>query len=553
MSFACTCTWLLLAALLGGQPSADDAQLLVERGRDALKDHRFGEARQALELAVADQPEDPHLWHLLGSSLLGEAASLTVETQEQWDAAEAVYQRAEEALRKAIELNEGSPAWADLGRALLHMGRAGEAIASLYHAQSIGFDSVALRIDLADGLMLAREYAWDSFNAVEAEAKAEEARIVLEKASEGLSIQADVLRRLGDVALAQGDSTAALQYFRRAITIRPSDTDLHEAHLTAVENFKTFDVTIDFYKGLVEEPAIARWYSARAHRLKGNYAYQAEKEYVKAADEYFIAEAELFESSKIQDEYGDAVEAWIPYLRSYRGYALMREGKLPEAEAAFLGALDRDPENEHAKQGLKALMDEYWGQAGGERAPLTKFEELCAYAARVCVADPNDYESWNNYGFFARECRRYEESYMAYRRSMNLAPDNARILNDTALLLVYHLRRDLDKAEQWLREARDISEDELYSEEGPENRDAVEETYGDSMVNLLVLFHQQSRTDDAKDMLVVLEAELPDRFEIDMWKQRLFPESFLRNVESEEDEASVKETPPPVLKDDSNE
>ena len=86
-------------------------------------------------------------------------------------------------------------------------------------------------------------------------------------------------------------------------------------------------------------------------------------------------------------------------------------------------------------QRLSKFFGRRLGQIGGEGATKDDFNRIRAFAARLCVAVPEDADNWNNYGFFARESGRYEESYQAYRRSMSLAPDNARIINDTALIL----------------------------------------------------------------------------------------------------------------------
>jgi len=58
----------------------------------------------------------------------------------------------------------------------------------------------------------------------------------------------------------------------------------------------------------------------------------------------------------------------------------------------------------------------------------------------------NNHSLYNNYAFLCRETRRYEESYKAYEKALELNPTNPSYLNDAALILHYHLHRDLDKA-----------------------------------------------------------------------------------------------------------
>ena len=95
-----------------------------------------------------------------------------------------------------------------------------------------------------------------------------------------------------------------------------------------------------------------------------------------------------------------------------------------------------------------------------------------------------------------------ERSWEAYRAAAELAPDDVRIVNDTALVLVYYLGRDLDQAEQYLLRClvmgeRQVAEYEerLASEDlTPEERDDLEsslrdltEAWGDAYQNLGVL------------------------------------------------------------------
>lgn len=64
----------------------------------------------------------------------------------------------------------------------------------------------------------------------------------------------------------------------------------------------------------------------------------------------------------------------------------------------------------------------------------------------VATAQNNSSDDWNNYAFFCRETAKYEQSYEAYSRALELSPDDPGVLNDTALILQYHLLRDLDYA-----------------------------------------------------------------------------------------------------------
>jgi tetratricopeptide (TPR) repeat protein len=95
-----------------------------------------------------------------------------------------------------------------------------------------------------------------------------------------------------------------------------------------------------------------------------------------------------------------------------------------------------------------------------------------------------------------------ERSYVAYRDAAALAPSDVRIVNDTALILVYYLHRELDHAEQLLRSCVEMGKtqvDELQAKLAAEDLDAaqrdaldqslyeLENAWGDVFQNLGIL------------------------------------------------------------------
>jgi tetratricopeptide (TPR) repeat protein len=76
----------------------------------------------------------------------------------------------------------------------------------------------------------------------------------------------------------------------------------------------------------------------------------------------------------------------------------------------------------------------------------------------------------------------------AYLRAAELAPEDARVQNDTGLVFVHYLHTDLERAEAFLREAVRLGEAQL-AETDPEDEGftALTEAYGDAHENLGVL------------------------------------------------------------------
>jgi tetratricopeptide (TPR) repeat protein len=58
----------------------------------------------------------------------------------------------------------------------------------------------------------------------------------------------------------------------------------------------------------------------------------------------------------------------------------------------------------------------------------------------ACLQDTAD--AWNNWALLCRETRRFEDSLEGYRRALEKEPDSPQLLNDTAVILHYHVGTD---------------------------------------------------------------------------------------------------------------
>ncbi|MHC5210841.1 MAG: hypothetical protein ACYTG2_09000 [Planctomycetota bacterium] len=200
---------------------------------------------------------------------------------------------------------------------------------------------------------------------------------------------------------------------------------------------------------------------------------------------------------------------WLHYARAQQhldesGLEAARPS-LGHAEGDFSEAYAAIPEDEEARRGISLTGDLYY-----QGEDLDGIRDYFGRAAKRF----DDAEWWNNHAFFCRETERYEEAYAAYSRCIELAPDNARWVNDTGLILLYHLHRDLDYAEALFRRAwelgRAVTENPFATEE------AVEENflaYTDAMLNIGRLAFERGEFDDAAalmDELLALSPERPD-------------------------------------------
>jgi tetratricopeptide (TPR) repeat protein len=134
---------------------------------------------------------------------------------------------------------------------------------------------------------------------------------------------------------------------------------------------------------------------------------------------------------------------------------------------------------------------------GRHQSDLPKLEALMRAATE---AVPADADFANNHGLAARDLGNrleragdamgaqamYEASYESYRRAAAADPGNVRLRNDCALMLIYHLHRDLDQAVATLTAARDDGLQQLRDDPPatPQERQDLEEAVGDCIENL---------------------------------------------------------------------
>lgn len=103
---------------------------------------------------------------------------------------------------------------------------------------------------------------------------------------------------------------------------------------------------------------------------------------------------------------------------------------------------------------------------------------------KLLETEPERASIWNDYAFLCRETGLYEASYEAYERAVALDPENPRLLNDTALILQYHLRRDLGRARELYESAIAVAERLLDADDPATDRASVRLALTDARNNL---------------------------------------------------------------------
>ena len=131
----------------------------------------------------------------------------------------------------------------------------------------------------------------------------------------------------------------------------------------------------------------------------------------------------------------------------------------------------------------------------------------------LAVAAPETSRFWNNAGLFyrdtgdSRKIRRngdeaakqarsalYERALLCYEKALDLEPENANYLNDTAVVLHYNLKRDLERAGDLYQRSLEMAERELARDDlDQETERVLKIARRDSLGNLKKLKRELAR------------------------------------------------------------
>lgn len=87
----------------------------------------------------------------------------------------------------------------------------------------------------------------------------------------------------------------------------------------------------------------------------------------------------------------------------------------------------------------------------------------------------------------------WERSYRYYEKAVQLSPDDARIVNDCGLMLIYHLNRDFGRARELFERAIAVGQpqlDAMPADADRRERELLEEAIGDAWQNIAVLLRR---------------------------------------------------------------
>lgn len=350
-------------------------------------------------------------------------------------------------------------------------------------------------------------------------------------------------RGLANLFLWEGRSEEARELLLRALEIAPAEPGLHEMLAQVARSRGGSQEAAALYASWVEahpELSLGHWWLA-VETLEAALQRLAAGDH-EIEEELERARASFVRCRELAPEHDEVCRGYQAICRNGIGWSRYHRQDLEGARAAFL-AMEEELAGgltwqypgrlPSGLESLRLVVAAYMQRANDEEAPLSTRNRALERAAEIGVAlhryDPENADLANDCGFLNRDAgvalqqeaetvllraeklaegsaeeaalaraeaeallRRaraaMEESYGAYLRAAELSPQDARVQNDTGLILTYYLQRDLERAEHYLRLAIELGNARLAAGiSDPEQLAAVTEAVGDAHQNLGVL------------------------------------------------------------------
>ena len=494
---------LLLAASATQEEWSDEASALLDRGD-------IDAAILVLEARLEGAPDDARAWRLMGRALEalwrdgGESFLVVTDAASAWDRAVELEPFDVMTLFGAAEvrmvLGDYRTA-AELGLRALGTARVlgGEAPAGL-----VGL-VVRARMGVFQALATEDDQAWRA-ELASVWAATRGARTLLPADTELMHVEASFLDALGlpDLALAR---------LTESLRAAPGDSSLHRLLIDLLGTHELVERLPSIYSRFGAEGmnGTLAWYTGYVHRLVADQALR-ERRFADALPDYGTSIEWMSAAKVLEPSFSGGADSILIQARVSAAWCRLGQKDLDGAERALRAILEDSPELVDARDGLgRSAMDGVSSLAEtlSERNLFGRAAELSRAVARV---RPEDGLWWNNVGFFLREHGTqiengafpeiadpkaaaeavYRDSWQAYRRAAELSPEDARIVNDAALLQVYHVQDDLALAEEMLLRAVRVGEAQLaeLGESPPETeRFPLAQAVGDAYQNLGYLYY----------------------------------------------------------------
>ncbi len=331
------------------------------------------------------------------------------------------------------------------------------------------------------------------------------------------------------------NSNAVLTALEQGLREAPQETAVHDAFQAWMRETGQYEAMLGTYAQLVRSnptTTILRWHQGRALFARADKMRQ-DGNFQGGIAAYDKAAAAFGEYLAMVPAHADAARQWLALCELSACRCAVDMGDLATAEQRMFAAADASPVATTYADGAPQLVDSFGGHFTG-----------AAFAIHAACAESGDEALAKALGFNERVLRRFpdrwgflynnaalaardlgvqksqqgdaaaakdlwERSYGYYEKAVELSPDDARIVNDCGLMLIYHLDRDLDRARALFERAIALGKSqlaELPAGADPRERERAEEAVGDAYQNIAVLLKEQLRKPFADYQQYCLEA-----------------------------------------------
>ncbi|MBL8727837.1 MAG: hypothetical protein JNM25_05365 [Planctomycetes bacterium] len=320
-----------------------------------------------------------------------------------------------------------------------------------------------------------------------------------------------------------GNGAGVVQALERGLRDAPDATAIHDAYMQWFLDGDQHVALVGAYAQFVrEQPGvpILRWHQGRAlaahaDRLRRDGNFQA------AATAYEKARGVFGEYLAMVPAHADATQQWLAICELSLASTALELGDLDGAATHLFAAADASPLTTRFVDGQPQLTDGCrqdftrvafaihlrLAESGDDALPRT-----LAFNERILQRCPDRWGFvYNNAALAARDLgvqrqqqgddaaaqELWQRSYGYYEQAVALSPDDARIANDCGLMLIYHLRRDHDRARALFDRAIELGTAQLAALPGNADageRERIEEATGDAWQNIAVLLRGQGAT-----------------------------------------------------------
>ncbi|PCJ55194.1 MAG: hypothetical protein COA70_02795 [Planctomycetota bacterium] len=309
---------------------------------------------------------------------------------------------------------------------------------------------------------------------------------------------------LSDLATWLGNPTYASEVLAAGLHQTPHDLVLYGRLQNLGQNNRNRQVSLLEQLRLdVPGQATPLWYLGEARYLQGRET-RAAADYLKAQECWDRAEESFLQAMALEDSYQTSCLDWLHLVRTQRAWTLRDEGRIADAAATFLSTLQADPsrleatsEPESLHLGIDAIAGDYFNR--------DDLKSARHFLRNICAIYDDNSDWTNNLGFFCRDlgvqalqagdaalARQYfEESWDSYSRTVELSPNEARLVNDRALIAVYYLDQHWQLAEQELHRSIELGMKTLaeMGEDVPvSEHEYFDMAVGDAWENLAYLY-----------------------------------------------------------------